>query len=250
MFCKNCGSPLRDDDVFCQNCGMKIEDEDRDSEIGTQNPNNKKGIVYFGVGMIMIIVLAFFVLGGYYRMSGGNLKKTRTDAIVDANSDEFTSRTTKSGKTDSSPTPTATVSATATPVPTVSATPTPTPMETSVFEIPIPTVMETQVPETPIPTEIPVQSEYILPESGSTYLTREQVDELTLYEMCLARNEIYARHGRMFKKENLQQYFSSQPWYTPMYSPEEFSESVFNDYEKENIKLIKSVEEDYNSPYL
>ena len=30
MFCKNCGSPLRDDDVFCQNCGMKIADEDMD----------------------------------------------------------------------------------------------------------------------------------------------------------------------------------------------------------------------------
>lgn len=75
MFCKNCGSPLRDDDVFCQNCGMKIADEDMDSEIGTQNPNNKKGIVYFGVGMIMILLLLIFV--GYYQLSGKNLKKQK-----------------------------------------------------------------------------------------------------------------------------------------------------------------------------
>ena len=242
MFCKNCGSPLRDDDVFCQNCGMKIADEDMDSEIGTQNPNNKKGIVYFGVGMIMILLLLIFV--GYYQLSGKNLKKTKTGMTADVRPNDFTERVKKSEETVTSPDLTATVSTT--PVPTS----TPTPIETPVFETPIPTVIETPVPETPISTEIPVQSEYILPESGSTYLTREQVDELTLYEMCLARNEIYARHGRMFKKENLQQYFNGQSWYIPVYSPEEFSESVFNDYEKENIKLIKSVEEDYDSPYL
>lgn len=235
MFCKNCGNPLKDDDLFCQNCGMKITNGKKEEKSEIQNTNSKEkkggtGIVYSLIGIMIVILFAVLVFGGYYLISGKNLKKVKTTAVTDVNSGNFANSVTKVTETVISPTPTATISVT--PVPTVSSTP-------------IPTVIET-----PIPTEIPVQSEYVLAESGSAYLTREQVTELSLYEMYLARNEIYARHGRMFKKEDLQQYFNSQSWYTPMYSPEAFSESGFNDYEKENIKLIKSVEEDYNSPYL
>ncbi|PYS31525.1 MAG: YARHG domain-containing protein, partial [Acidobacteria bacterium] len=38
---------------------------------------------------------------------------------------------------------------------------------------------------------------------------------LSLHELRLLRNEIYARHGRIFKTTWIQQYFSNQPWYDP-----------------------------------
>ena len=57
----------------------------------------------------------------------------------------------------------------------------------------------------------------------------------------MAHEEIYARHGRKFNDANLQNYFNSQPWYTPVYTPDEFNaieNSVFNAYEKANVKFL------------
>ena len=58
----------------------------------------------------------------------------------------------------------------------------------------------------------------------------------------LARNEIYARHGRIFDSADLNQYFNSQSWYLGLYTANEFDESWLNKYEKANINLIKSYE--------
>ncbi len=58
----------------------------------------------------------------------------------------------------------------------------------------------------------------------------------------MARNEIYARHGRKFESEDLNAYFNSQPWYQGYLSANEFDDAVFNEYEKANLDLIKQVE--------
>ena len=61
------------------------------------------------------------------------------------------------------------------------------------------------------------------------------------YTLSLIRNEIFARHGYVFKKEEYRNYFNSMPWYTPNPS---FSGSVndLNSIEKYNVELIKSLE--------
>lgn len=69
-------------------------------------------------------------------------------------------------------------------------------------------------------------------------LTRAEVDALSLQAACYAKNEIYARHGRMFASKELQDYFQSKSWYMGIISPEEFSDMVFNEYEKQNLLLI------------
>lgn len=56
-------------------------------------------------------------------------------------------------------------------------------------------------------------SGYVLPNSSSKVLTDSDVAHLTKSELILARNEIYARHGRTFKKQELQDYFNSKSWY-------------------------------------
>lgn len=65
---------------------------------------------------------------------------------------------------------------------------------------------------------------------------------LSKEELRLARNEIYARHGRIFDSEDLNSYFRQQPWYLGYISAEEFDESHLNEFEKENLNTIKEVE--------
>lgn len=80
--------------------------------------------------------------------------------------------------------------------------------------------------------------EYILPESNSRYLTSADITGLSSNDIQLAINEIYARRGRMFNSADVRAYFESKSWYNGTISPEAFSESVFNDYERKNIDFL------------
>lgn len=58
---------------------------------------------------------------------------------------------------------------------------------------------------------------------------------LSLHELRLLRNEVYARHGRMFRADWLQQYFYAQPWYTP---DENFKDEELSGSDKVNVETI------------
>ncbi len=83
---------------------------------------------------------------------------------------------------------------------------------------------------------------YILTDSDREYLNWEDVKDLTEEQIRLARNEIYARHGRGFQSQDLQAYFDSRPWYKKTVEPEQFSESLLSDVEKWNIRYLKDLE--------
>lgn len=85
-------------------------------------------------------------------------------------------------------------------------------------------------------------SNYIIPDSNSRYLSYDDLMGLTEWECRVARNEILARHGRKFKDKELQEYFYSKEWYSGYIEPDKFNESILNDYERENMYLIKSFE--------
>lgn len=85
------------------------------------------------------------------------------------------------------------------------------------------------------------ESEYIFYDSDERYLTEAEVEMLSEEELRIAINEIYARLGRKFNDEALQEYFNSLSWYVPIYTPEDFDKmgnGIFNDYEWENIQLL------------
>lgn len=84
--------------------------------------------------------------------------------------------------------------------------------------------------------------DYILPDSDSRYLEEYELYGLTVEELRFARNEIYARHGRLFKDEELQNYFDSKDWYYGYIEPEDFSENMLSDIEKANRDLISNYE--------
>jgi hypothetical protein len=54
----------------------------------------------------------------------------------------------------------------------------------------------------------------------------------------MAINEIYARHGRIFKTPEIGDYFESQSWYEGTLDADHFDESVFSDIENQNIQII------------
>ena len=88
--------------------------------------------------------------------------------------------------------------------------------------------------------------DYLLAHSATAYIDYRDLTFFTAEELRLARNEIYARYGRMFKDEGLQAYFNSKWWYTPRIQPEDFNEDWLNAYEKENIALIQEYEKVMN----
>lgn len=87
---------------------------------------------------------------------------------------------------------------------------------------------------------------YILPDSSSKYLSTEDLKGLDASVLRLARNEIFARHGRLFQSEDLNRYFSSQSWYHGYISADQFHDSDLNEYEHYNLELIKSLESAQN----
>jgi hypothetical protein len=70
-------------------------------------------------------------------------------------------------------------------------------------------------------------------------VTDDMLKGLSLNELRLLRNEVYARRGRQFRTEWLSQYFYSQPWYDPR---EDNNEPELSDIEKKNIETIVAYE--------
>ena len=84
------------------------------------------------------------------------------------------------------------------------------------------------------------------PDMSSVLLDRSYLENKDAWELRIMRNEIYARHGYIFKLPELNEYFMKQSWYKPV------SEDVTNSLtpiEKENIELIKRYEEYIGSRY-
>ena len=84
--------------------------------------------------------------------------------------------------------------------------------------------------------------DYICPKSNVKKLSVKDVKKLSKADRRLAKNEIYARYGRKFNDENLQEYFNGKSWYTGIIEPEDFDEGVFSKVEKYNIKLLAKYE--------
>lgn len=92
--------------------------------------------------------------------------------------------------------------------------------------------------------------DYMLDFSSQQEVTEADLQGLSLAQLRIARNEIFARHGRQFRDTALNQWFYSKEWYLNLpakYSPDDFdsiSPSPLSKLEIQNVDFIKSYEED------
>lgn len=90
----------------------------------------------------------------------------------------------------------------------------------------------------------------LLPNSNTQYLTEADLAALTWEELCFARNEIFARHGRIFTTYEIARYFEQKTWYQGIIAPEDFREDALNSIERANVQYIMDYEvEHYGGSY-
>lgn len=77
------------------------------------------------------------------------------------------------------------------------------------------------------------------PEGSTRYLNSSDLAGMSKYSLKIMRNEIFARHGFIFKTDEMRNHFFNQSWYTPLYDN---VEGLLSPIEKANINLIKSFE--------
>ena len=95
-------------------------------------------------------------------------------------------------------------------------------------------------------TTATVQDNYfIIPYSSTSYLTIADLQGLTLDQLEIARNEIYARHGYQFQQQKMIDYFSNQSWYTR--SQYKITTDDLSELEYANVMLIQQQENSLSS---
>jgi len=80
------------------------------------------------------------------------------------------------------------------------------------------------------------------PEASMKYLKYIDVKGKSAWELKIMRNEIFARHGYIFKTSNMKKHFSQQAWYKPIYEDSSYVYKMFSDIEKSNVNFIKKYE--------
>lgn len=80
---------------------------------------------------------------------------------------------------------------------------------------------------------------YIIKDSGTRVLTESDISGFSKDKLALARNEIFARHGRVFSTPKYKEYFESCSWYSvnPNYNMND-DKSNLNDIEIKNVEFL------------
>lgn len=79
--------------------------------------------------------------------------------------------------------------------------------------------------------------DFVLPQSSVQPLSPAAIAGLDKAQLRLARNEIYARHGRIFKSPDLAAHFAQFAWYRPV-----ADEVALNSVEQANVDLLQQAE--------
>ena len=73
----------------------------------------------------------------------------------------------------------------------------------------------------------------------------KELRQLSLRDLRILRNTIFARRGRPFKSKVLQKHFSQMPWYT---ADKTYTDARLTANDRRNIDLIRAVEEEFGGP--
>ncbi|MDY4576055.1 MAG: YARHG domain-containing protein [Intestinibacter sp.] len=83
--------------------------------------------------------------------------------------------------------------------------------------------------------------DYIIADSDVRYLSRNELSKYTKTQLGYIRNEIFARHGYIFRNKEYSDYFGNKSWYVP--DPDcTGTEADLNSVERANVELIQEME--------
>ena len=213
-FCEKCGKEIKDGDRFCTRCGAEVKSlpmtsvNEKTTDIKSDKKSKKKLVVIISVASAVAVVLAVCAIVFVPKMFRNNENEQYK------------------------------------------------PLQTIEITTQQPS---TSIQNTTEPASIDDGSsdadddyddyydgnDYILPDSGTRKLTNSDLAGLDADELELARNEIYARAGRRFNTDYIQDYFDDKWWYVGTIEPEDFTEDMLNDIEKYNVNFIRNYEEKY-----
>lgn len=210
QLCKHCGKPIIPGTRFCKHCGSLVEarkepvpEVKKDEKIQPKNIGSQNNSTILAIAAIVILIAVIIVI--CQKLSKDDYNSNNQNYVDNNNYDDVYENIYEGENQD-----------------------------ISKFE----DTYENSINE----QESYESEDYILEGSNYRYLTKADLAGLTAEQCRLARNEIYARHGRMFKDEALQEYFETFDWYNPTIQPDDFEESMLNEYEIANRDLIVEYE--------
>ncbi len=216
--CPQCQAQADVSAKFCKKCGYrfgeKSESEQKPPKTNT-NPERKRSGKPMVIGAVLVLLVAVVFAAVWFLKNGdqasSHYAETTAGEMTTAAETEMETEAETVAETDAEP-------------------------ETEAAET-------TAAPAETAESSAPFQDAYIFPESSIRYLEYGEVQGLSAEELRLARNEIYARHGRIFQDETLKTYFESKSWYTPQVPADQFSDdAMLSQIERDNIRLIQDVE--------
>lgn len=280
MKCIECGHELKDGAIFCIRCGaMQVSMDGKPIERGEDWPSldaadgsgyrsstegamhaaQSKSMRSFNTapkrngGKIAAIVVIIIALIAGIVFAAVSCNSQATSGTASSGSAAATTTTSSESASATSSTASTSASAASTSASAASTSASAASASASAASTTTTTVDASQRQVEPQPEPEPEYNDYyILPDSSSYYYSYGELSGMSSYDLYLARNEIFARHGRMFNNADLQEYFNSQAWYEPIYSPSQFDSmgNVLNDVEQKNVNVMRQIEKDQGSPYL
>lgn len=82
--------------------------------------------------------------------------------------------------------------------------------------------------------------DYILADSSDKSISKSDIKSLSNYDLRIAINEIYARHGYTFQAADLNDYFNNKDWYEPDSSLTDMNDVKISKIEKKNLDKMSA----------
>lgn len=206
MKCKNCGTNAAPGDIFCMNCGAAIDFSDN------KKKTNMTAIIIAVAAVAVVLIVAIAVVICFVV---GKNNSPETSVVTQQTTVAETEKTTASEQT------------TYNLVSDIETTTVPT------------TVAETTTKKQTVPQfSYDDYRDQFLFDSANKYISYDYLSGCTRDEITVILNEIYARHGYIFKDAELREYFNSQSWYYGTTTSLDEAASYFNSIERKNVDTI------------
>lgn len=108
----------------------------------------------------------------------------------------------------------------------------------------VPQASSVNSPSASVPTTA-ATGDYVIAYSSERIINGDELINLTPWQLKVARNEIYARHGRPFVHKDMQCYFAKKSWYKV---DANYDASSLSYIENTNVAMIQAYEQATNSP--